>query len=356
MMNIIGIDIGSEVSSVCVRGINGQIRREERMLTQVSKLKKLIKEVPRPRQVVFEEGTQAAWLWSELECVCDDVLVCDPRQSSKLAGQFKSDKNDARNLSRLAHAKLLSRVWHGGKELQALKEAVRAYQNLTEQSTRLKNQIRAVFRGRGIRVGQKAYGATIRAKVVKELPLPVQRERIMSLGAVLDVVAEQRGKALKIMVQQARKNKMYKSLRRIDGIGPIFSAMFIAEVGDPRRFRTRQQLWSYAGLAVTTYESSEFELRGDCTVRKTRAVKTRGLVRSYNRTLKGMFKQAALTLSRTKWKAQFMTLLGRSKNANNALLTLARKHSSVMLHIAKTGEKYDLAKVFKAQQVPLKEV
>ena len=141
---------------------------------------------------------------------------------------------------------------------------------------------------------------------------------------------------------------MYKSLRRIDGIGPIFASMFISEVGDPKRFRTRAQLWSYAGLAITTFESSEFELKGDRTVRKARAVKTRGLVRSYNRTLKGMFKQAALTLSRTKWRTQYLALLERSKNANNALLTLARKHATVMLHIAKTGEKYDIAKVFKA--------
>ena len=354
-MNVIGIDIGSEVSSVCVRGVNGQIRREECIATKISKLKQLIKEIPRPRQVVFEEGTQAAWLWSELECICDDVLVCDPRQSSKLVGQFKNDKNDARNLSRLAHAKLLSRVWHGGKELQALKEAVRAYQNLTEQSTRLKNQIKAVFRGRGIKAGQNAYSPASRAEIVTDLPLTVQRERVMSLGVVLDVVTQQRSKALQSLVQQARKNKMYKSLRRIDGIGPIFSAMFIAEIGEPQRFRTREQLWSYSGLAVMTYESSEFELSGDRTVRKTRAVKTRGLVRSYNRTLKGVFKQVALTLSRTKWKTQYMVLLERSKNANNALLTLARKHASVMLHIAKTGEKYDIAKVFKAQQVSPKE-
>lgn len=355
-MNIIGIDVGSEVSSVCILGINGKVRREELVATQISKLKKLIKEVPHPRQVVFEEGTQAAWLWSELECICDDVLVCDPRQSSKLAGQFKTDQNDARSLSRLAFAKVLKRVWHGGKELQALKEAVRAYQNLTEQSTRLKNQLKAVFRGRGIRVGKKAYSGIGRKKVIKDLPLLAQRERVMSLGIVLDVVAEQRAKALKVMVKQARRNKMYKSLRKIDGIGPIFSAMFIGEIGDPKRFRTREQLWSYAGLAVATYESSEFELRGDRTVRKSRAVKTRGLVRSYNRTLKGVFKQAALTLSRTKWKTQFVKLLGRSKNANNALLTLARKHACVMLHIAKTGEKYDIAKVFKAQQVSPQEV
>lgn len=347
-MSIIAIDIGSEVSSVCIVGKNGVVIREEQVETRISSLKKLIKTVSRPRQVVFEEGTQAAWLWSELEPICDDILICDPRESSKLASQFKNDKNDARNLSRLARANLLKRVWHGGKALQELKESVRAYQNFTEQSTRTKNQIKAVFRGRGIRPGKDAYNPVTRRKVVKELPLAVQRERVTALGTMLDLISKERAKCLKTMIKHARKNDMYKSLRRIDGIGPIFASMFISEVGDPKRFRTRAQLWSYAGLAITTFESSEFELKGDRTVRKARAVKTRGLVRSYNRTLKGMFKQAALTLSRTKWRTQYLALLERSKNANNALLTLARKHATVMLHIAKTGEKYDIAKVFKA--------
>ncbi len=347
-MSIIAIDIGSEVSSVCVRGKNGEIRQEMAVATQISKFKAIIKGTVRPWNVVFEEGTQAAWLWSELEPICDDVFVCDPRRASKLGSQFKNDKNDARNLSQLALSNSLKRVWHGGKELQVLKEAVRAYQNLTEQSTRTKNQIKAVFRGRGIKIGVSAYDPTSRSAAIKRLPLAIQRERVNHLGQLLDMITAKRAEALKTMIQEGRQNKMYKALRNIDGLGPIFSACVIAEIGDPHRFRTRQQLWSYAGLAVATYESSEFELRGDRAVRKVRAVKTRGLVRAYNRTLKGVFKQAAKTLSRTKWKTQYMELLARSKNGNNALLTLARKHAAVVLSIAKTGEKYDLAKVFKA--------
>ena len=138
MMNIIAIDVASEVSSVCVLSANGRVRLEEGVVTRIPALKKVIKQVPRPRQVVFEEGTQASWLWSELSKFCDDVLVCDPRQNRHLSGQFKSDKNDAKNLAKRAQANLLKRVWHGGQELQALRESVRMYQCLTQESTRLK--------------------------------------------------------------------------------------------------------------------------------------------------------------------------------------------------------------------------
>lgn len=349
MMNVIAIDVASEVSSVCVLGASGKVRMEEAVGTKVSNFKRIIKGVPRPRQVVFEEGTQAAWLWSELNGICDDVLVCDPRKNRGLSGQFKNDRNDARNLAKRAQAKLLERVWHGGQELRSLREAVRAYQGLTEESTRLKNQLRAVFRGRGIKVGNKAYTPESRKRIVQSLPLDIQRRRVLWFGAVLDEVATKRAEALRTMIKYARKNTMYKPLRGVDGMGPIFTSMFISEVGDPRRFRTRDQFWSYAGLAVMTYESSEFKLTNGVAIRKSRATRTRGLVRAYNRTLKYVFKQATMTLSRTKWSTQYASLLARSKNANNAQLTLARKFASVMLHIAKTGEQYDIAKVFKAQ-------
>jgi transposase len=178
------------------------------------------------------------------------------------------------------------------------------------------------------------------------LPLSIQRERVERLGKVLDELEKQRAAALKTMVKLARGNAMYKPLRTIPGVGPVFASMFISEVGCAERFRTRSQLWAYGGLSITTHESSEFEIRGNRISRRVRATKTRGLTRSFNRILKYLFKQVAMTLSRTAWKEYYQGLLIRSKNANNAQLTTARKVASVMLNIAKTGEKYDLAKVF----------
>jgi transposase len=201
-------------------------------------------------------------------------------------------------LAKHARDKLLKRVWHGGRALQSLRDAVRTYQVFTEESTRLKNQISAIFRGRGINMEGKAYTARTRRRVVEQLPVSTLRARAVSLGLVLDTVSKQRAKALKNMVKFARKHERYKAIRAIDGIGPVFSSMFLSEVGDPHRFRTRQQLWTYAGLAISTAESSEFELRNDAPIRKVRAPRTRGLVHSYNRTLKYVFKQAAMILSR----------------------------------------------------------
>ena len=89
--------------------------------------------------VVFEECSQAAWLWSELQGDADDVFVCDPRKDSGLRGVKKSDKHDARSQAERALSGSLHRVWHGGEDLQKLRYAVQHYQSLTEQMIRLKN-------------------------------------------------------------------------------------------------------------------------------------------------------------------------------------------------------------------------
>lgn len=348
MENIIALDVASEVT--CVHAVNqrGKLLFEGTVATDIPALREIIRRVPRPRKLVFEECCQADWLWSELAPVCDDVFVCDPR-ANRLIGQ-KSDRIDARKLTERARLGTLNRVWHGGKELQDLRQAVFSYRTLTDHSTRLKNQIKGVFRSWGVRGGGGAYEPETRKKTVGKLPTKVSRSRTERLTKLLDAVTEQRHSALLEMVRLARLRPRYKELRTIDGIGPKFAAFLVATIGDARRFRTRRQLWAYCGLAIATHDSGEYEVTESGKIRrKNRQAQTRGLVRSYNRTLKYVFKQIALTLSRTKWKPYYTDLLARSKNANNAQLTLARKVAAIVLHVAKTGERYEVKKAFTKQ-------
>jgi transposase len=347
-MNIIGFDIASEVTTVAVAKANGKIVFEGKVETSGKALREIVRKVARPRQVVFEECTQAGWLWSTLEPLCDDLIVCDPRKIQRTK-EHKSDVIDARVLVEQARLGGLSRVWHGGKDLQELKYAVALYETLTKESTRIKNQIRSVFRGRGVGDGQRAYDKATRKRALAELPAGPIRVSATRLSAVLDSISVERGAALKDLVKVARRQKLYKLLRTVDGIGPIFGAILIAEIGDPHRFRTRRQLWAYAGLAVATFDSSEYEIVNGKVVRKARKPRTRGLVRAYNRRLKYVFKQAAKIVSRGSWSLYYEPLLTRSKNANNAQLTIARKLSAIVLRIAKTGERYDVTKAFKLQ-------
>ena len=347
MEHIIGIDVASEVCSVVVMNQAGKLMMNTRVATSESNLRELVKSVKRPRQVVFEECGQAAWLYTVFEAISHDVFICNPKKNRDLSGHSKTDDNDALNLAERARIGALSRVWHGGRSLQALRDRLRDYQSLTSQSTALKNKLKAVFRNRGIAVGNKAYVPDSRIEIVKCLPHQALRSRVCHLGEVLDVVTQQRADAEIELVKTARKSPMFHSLTSMPRIGNILGATILAEVGTPDRFRTRKQFWSYIGLAVTTFETSQFYADERNFIRKKdRKTRTRGLVNQYNSALKFTFKHVALDLSRSDWKHEFIRLQKSNVSEANARLTLARKAAAIALRLMKTGELYDEALVF----------
>ena len=63
------------------------------------------------------------------------------------------------------------------------------------------------------------------------------------------------------------------------------------------RARTKRQFWSYAGLAVVTRSSRDYRRTPGGIVHRPR-LQVRGLTRRFNRTLKTVFKGAAVTARR----------------------------------------------------------
>jgi hypothetical protein len=87
-------------------------------------------------------------------------FVCDPRKKTLLKQGNKSDKIDARKLADLLRTNMLSSVYHGQTGAGAIREMARSYLVLTQDTTRLMNRIKALYRGRGIDcAGQKVYSA-----------------------------------------------------------------------------------------------------------------------------------------------------------------------------------------------------
>ena len=71
----------------------------------------------------------------------------------------------------------------------------------------------------------------------------------------------------------------------------------------------------------------------------------RGLNRNYNRALKEAFKGAAASAAIGPWKTQFNTMVGGGTRSSLALLTFARKISSIALALWKKRERYDKDKL-----------
>ena len=102
-----------------------------------------------------------------------------------------------------------------------------------------------------------------------------------------------RQKAKLAMVKEVRRQTAYLWLMSVPKLGSVSVAQLIAVVGTPHRFRSKQQFWTYVGLAVVTRSTADHEVVGGVLRRSQRPVSTRGLNRNHNHVLKRVFKNAA---------------------------------------------------------------
>src|SRR5215475_3740664 len=139
---------------------------------------------------------------------------------------------------------------------RALKELGRSYSTLTQDSTRVMNRIKSVYRSWAIPcAGTSVYSPRHRAQWLAQLVEPGVRIRAEHLYEQLDSLQPVRQAARRELLRESRKHAAVKLLRQIPSIGPIRSALLVALLQTPHRFRTKRQLWAYSGFAVQTYDS-----------------------------------------------------------------------------------------------------
>jgi transposase len=294
--------------------------------------------------VTFEEGAQAAWLYEQSHRLVAEVVVCNPRQNKLLKAGNKSDQIDVEKLAKLLRLGELRPVYQGPQNSQGLKQLVHNYDALVEDTTRTKNRLKAVYRGRGVACkGEGVYGREQRERWLAKLPSKEMRTRALTLFAQLEQLEQLSQPAAKAMCSAARKDPGYRSISSAPGIGAIRSAQILATAITPHRFRGKRQFWPYCGLAVVTRSSSDYEWVDGQTRRKRKPIQTRGLNQNHNRTMKAVFKGAAASAiqQHAEVKEYYEGLCAKGMRAQMAQLTVARKLAAIVLSVWKKGELYD---------------
>jgi transposase len=328
-----------------LRNEHGSIVMRATVPTEAKAILTLIKSAGRRVHVAFEEGTQAQWLHDLIVGYVERVVVCNTRGRSKSGN--KNDRIDADGLSELLRLGSLKPVFHGVRSLLTLKELVRNYNNLVEDSTRVMQRIKALFRARAIQTpGVSVYRPSQRSKWLSMLEGGA-RVRAATLLSELDTLLQLRPAAKAAMLVEARRQPGWKVLRSIPFLGPIRVAEILAIVRTPFRFRGKRNLWAYVGLAVVTQSSADEEFIDGRVRRRHKRPLTRGLNRNHNPILKSVFKGAAnaATVKTGPFRDFYEASLARGVKEDLAKVTLARKIVSVALRLWKKGELFDPTKL-----------
>jgi transposase len=339
----VALDVHQATTVSTVRVPGGRVIARSIVPTEAGAITEFFTGMRGSIHVAFEEGTQAQWLHDLLAPLVDRIIVCDRRGEHR---GNKADQVDADRLSLRLLSGDLRPVYHGSTDRATLRELTRTYSNLVEDSTRLMLRLKSLFRARAIRApGKRIYGEQDRSRWLAKLPDRGARFRAEALFTQLDVLRELRPKAKAAMIVEARRDPAWDVLRSIPFLGPVRVALLLATMKTPWRFRTKRNLWGYAGLAVVTETSAEHDFVAGRVVRRRRTPLTRGLNKNHNRIVKNVFKATAVAaIGRPGPLRDFYdALLERGMRPDMARLTLARKIAAITLRLWKTGEPYEPA-------------
>jgi transposase len=190
--------------------------------------------------------------------------------------------------------------------------------------TRGMNRIKTLYRSRAIPCsGTTVYAPRHRAEWLAKIAEPGVRVRAQRLYQQLDGLHPVRLEARRELLRESHKHPAVKLLRQIPAIGPIRSALLVALLQTPHRFRTKRQLWAYSGFAGEPHDSGEYgNVRGKLQRNRER-ITVRRL--SDNGPLHDFY----------------VALVAKGMRPTMARLTLARKIATITLTIWKKGVSFD---------------
>ncbi|PYJ09026.1 MAG: hypothetical protein DMF06_11235 [Verrucomicrobia bacterium] len=144
-------------------------------------------------------------------------------------------------------------MYHGARSVATLKELVRCYSNLVDDSTRVMQRVKALYRGRAIGTkGEAVYRPSQRKIWLGKLDGPGAKMRAASLLAQLDTLLELRRKARVAMIAEARRQSGWRSYSQCHS--SVRSAWLTANGATNTKSRqtrktqygnTQRQNWSY---------------------------------------------------------------------------------------------------------------
>src|SRR5882724_10906861 len=328
----IGLDVHQATISVAVLDSRGKLVMESIVETKAATILDFFAGLRGTLSVTFEEGTWAAWLYDLLKPHVDKLVVCNPRKNALLKDGNKSDRIDARKLAELLRLDNLKPVYHGETGVRMLRELARSYLTIVKDLSRVMNRLKALYRSWAIPcAGRDVYYTRHRAEWLGKIREAGVRRRAEQLYQQLDMLQHLRQQTRGELLAESRKHTITVRLRQIPSLGPIRSALAVALIQTPHRFRTKRQLWAYSGLALETRTSAEYCYVKGQLRRSKKQVSIRGLNKDHNHDLKGQFKAAAITASVRPGPFQdfYQALLEKGMKPTMARLTLARKIAAI---------------------------
>ncbi len=249
-MLYLGLDVHQKQSTFCVRNEDGKEVLTETIRGGWDQVLARLAAFTEPFAVCYEASCGYGALYDRLSALSRRVVVAHPgRLRLIFKSKRKNDRVDARALCKLLYLDEVPTVHVPAGQVRAWRAMIEHRQRLVRRRVQIKNQVRALLRGHGLRCPQRlwtrkglawlealafatAFDAFRRDQLLEELRH--LRTQIVRAEAQLGAVAQDHpGVAL---------------LRTIPGVGARTAEAVVAYLDDPRRFKKAKAVGCYFGL------------------------------------------------------------------------------------------------------------
>jgi transposase len=180
--------------------------------------------------------------------------------------RVKNDERDAADLADLLRMGRLPEANIAAEPVRALRELVRYRAKLSRWRSSVKSSIHAVLAKRGVVVPMSDLFGAAGNELLDGLTLePAYGARVSSLRELLHMLDTEITGFDYVIAQLLAGHRGYRTVQRISGVGPVFAAVFVAEIGEVGRFAGPEKLASWAGLTPRHRESDTKVRRGRIT-------------------------------------------------------------------------------------------
>ena len=228
-MNYIGTDNHIETLDFKVVNEAGKLTKAQKEATSASNFLKFVRSIPKPRMVIIEEGTLAAWLLEICIQYGEKLVITDPKRNLWIGSSGKKDDPiDAEKLAQLARGGYIKEIHHPVGQHRRFRELMTAYHDTCRSVTRIKNKIKAKFIQNGIQcTGETVYLKEHREKWRQRLPQdPSLLVVIDNLWLQLDQAQRAEEAILSAAKAQAKQHPEIKLLDGIPGLASLMRQQF----------------------------------------------------------------------------------------------------------------------------------
>ncbi len=262
----IGIDVSDKTSQVCVMTKTPDGGRHVVLETKCATTKEGFEEtfakLDRAWPVVFEAGTHCRWMEATFRSLGFKTFVANPGKVPSITkSNTKNDRNDARELARLAIADvgMLHPVKLRAEVYQQMLRLHSARQLLIKTRTAIINQVRGFGKSVGFRIDWSS------TETFHEQPRTGWPEHLEAVAAPLMKTLKETDRQIEkldwLIAELAEADAfkpMVERCREVYGVALVGATVFVAAIGgDVGRFSTSRDVGAYLGLTPRQDQSGE---------------------------------------------------------------------------------------------------